>query len=425
MSLLDSLLAADLPEDALLPLRRAGRERLAALGLPGPGDERWRYSPLSALKRREFRGMDRPGDDRVTVSLSLLAEIEKARPRLVFVDGGFRAELSDIDGLPEGVTIGTALVDGDPDQARSRVSDAFVAANLALAEQGVRIRVAEQVRVAEPVQLFWLDRAGAGAGIRHHRIEIDLAAGSALTLVEQSLAEAEAKDDAALGNRLMQVRLAAGACFHHLLSASARERASVISNTEYRLGAEASVLHFELCPGGALYRHALDVELAGAGACFRSGGVQALAERRHAEIAIAVRHLAPDTRCDLIWRGLAEGRGRLAFGGRLLIAAGADGSDARMSSKNLLLSKHAEIDTRPVLEIYADEVKAAHGATVGSLDEAALFYLRSRGLPEPLARTLLTRAFAFEALAAVEDATISARAETLIAKLLPELADVG
>jgi Fe-S cluster assembly protein SufD len=149
--------------------------------------------------------------------------------------------------------------------------------------------------------------------------------------------------------------------------------------------------------------------------------------RSHLDTQLDIRHAARDTRCDLLWRGLAAGRGRLAFHGGIHILAGADGAEAALSSKNLLLSDQAEVDTQPVLQIDADEVKAAHGATVGRLDPAALFYLRSRGLPENEARALLTLAFCREALSLLGDeptvlALVSPRLEARLAQVgeLPE-----
>src|SRR4029077_2317458 len=125
--------------------------------------------------------------------------------------------------------------------------------------------------------------------------------------------------------------------------------------------------------------------------------------RRHVDTRLGVSHVVGETSCELLWRGLAAQRGKLSFHGGIEILAAADGSDARLSTKNLLLSPNAEIDTQPVLLIHADEVKAAHGATVGQLDEHALFYLRSRGLPPDEARHLLIAAFCAAALAGVPD----------------------
>ena len=143
-------------------------------------------------------------------------------------------------------------------------------------------------------------------------------------------------------------------------------------------------------------------------------------KRRHADVNIDARHRAKHTRADIVWRGLADQRGHAIFAGQLIVEEGADGADAALSNKNLLLSPHAEIDTRPVLEIYADEVKAAHGATVGRLDERSLFYLRSRGISEAEARRILQLAFAREPLLQLSDAGLRDIALGALAAVLPE-----
>ena len=141
----------------------------------------------------------------------------------------------------------------------------------------------------------------------------------------------------------------------------------------------------------------------------------ALRARQHADTHLVVRHAARDTACDIAWRGVADERSRGVFHGGIGVAPGADGSDAQLSSRNLLLSPAAEIDTQPVLEIHADEVKAAHGATVGQLDDHALFYLRSRGIPLGLARQLLVAGFCRAMLEGIEPAALRAPLESLLA----------
>ena len=166
--------------------------------------------------------------------------------------------------------------------------------------------------------------------------------------------------------------------------------------------------------GAGLSRHELNIALQGEGASAIAGGVLLADGRRHLDTRLGIRHQARNTRCELPWRGLADERGRAVFHGGILIQAGADGSDAALSNKNLLLSDSAEIDTQPVLVIHADEVKAAHGATVGRLDEDALFYLRSRGIGREQARAMLVRAFLREPLSVLDDAAL---AEALAARI--------
>ena len=190
--------------------------------------------------------------------------------------------------------------------------------------------------------------------------------------------------------------------------------ATLIARTDAVLASKAEYRRVDLELGAGLSRHELNISLQGEQARVIAGGALLAAGRQHVDTRLGVEHIARDTTCDLRWRGLADGRGRVAFHGGITIRAGADGSDATLSSMNLLLSDSAEIDTQPVLEIHADEVKAAHGATVGRLNDTALFYLRSRGIPEPQARALLTLAFCKEVLLVLGDPVL---AETLSGKL--------
>jgi Fe-S cluster assembly protein SufD len=168
-------------------------------------------------------------------------------------------------------------------------------------------------------------------------------------------------------------------------------------------------------------RHDLAVNLLGDRARLVSRGVFALRARQHADTRLDISHTARDTACDIVWRGVADGRSRGIFHGAITVNPGADGSDAQLSNKNLLLSDSAEIDTQPVLEIHADEVKAAHGATVGQLDERALFYLRSRGLSADEARSLLTLAFCRVAFDSIENEVLREHIDALFLERLPRI----
>jgi Fe-S cluster assembly protein SufD len=171
--------------------------------------------------------------------------------------------------------------------------------------------------------------------------------------------------------------------------------------------------------GGALARHDLWAELVGDAAAFHTHGAFLPDGRQHMDTQLAIHHRARDTVSSSTWRGVASGRGRGVFRGAILVAAGADGADASLGNKNLLLSPQAEIDTKPELEIYADEVKAAHGATVGQLDERALFYLRSRGIPGAQARTLLTTAFARAPFESLSNEALRQHIDQLLLSRLP------
>ena len=198
--------------------------------------------------------------------------------------------------------------------------------------------------------------------------------------------------------------------------------AALVTRTDAGLARSATYLRLDLELGGALSRHELNVALQGEGAQVIANGVLLADGKRHLDTRLGIDHVARDTRSELLWRGLGAGRSKAAFHGGITIREGADGSLASLSNKNLLLSAGAEIDTQPVLEIHADEVQAAHGAAVGQIDATAMFYLRSRGIPEEQARALLTAAFCRETLRVIEDAPLR---ELLLAKVDAALARLG
>ncbi|MDE1886194.1 MAG: Fe-S cluster assembly protein SufD [Xanthomonadaceae bacterium] len=201
--------------------------------------------------------------------------------------------------------------------------------------------------------------------------------------------------------------------------------ASLYRRTRITLGAGAGFDSTHALCGGRFQRFDIAADLAGEKAVLTARGVFALRGREHVDVHLDVRHAARDTLSDVSWRGVADGRARGILHGAITVAQGADGADARLHTRNLLLSPHAEIDAQPVLEIYADEVKAAHGATVGQLDERALFYLRSRGVPHAAARSLLIAGFCREAFERIDDADLSARLDSLLDAHMPQRADAG
>jgi Fe-S cluster assembly protein SufD len=422
----DALADAALPPSGIAWLDAARRENLdafAAAGLPDKRVEAWKYTPLRALSQRMFQPGDAQAASRAVDAQALA--LPGGGPRMVFVNGVFRADLSTLDALPAGLTLqplSQALHEpAEPLRfALSRhyrdAGDAFARLNAALAGDGVVLRVAAGVRVAEQVQLVFVG-APAGADLAWHaRNVIELGEGAALDLIEHHLASGEQRD---LGTLVSDVLLRDGARLQHTLLQNAAEGSSLVRRTQLHLGAQAHATMHLLELGGALVRHDLQAELNGDGARLDTRGAFVLHGRQHLDTQLAIRHQARDTVSSSQWRGVADDRSRGVFRGAIVVAPGADGTDASLGTKNLLLSAQAEIDTKPELEIYADEVKAAHGATVGQLDERALFYLRSRGVPLEQARGMLTAAFCRAVLDEVPQADLRERLFTLLLEHLP------
>lgn len=403
-------------------LRREALARSLEVGLPGPRAERWKYTPLRRLAQRSFVPAE-------PVSAAALAGLNLPDgPRLVFANGHFVADLSDLAGLPEGVELGT-LAQALNRAVSSELSflarrfdaddEVFARLNLALATEGMVLRVAPGVKVAEPIHLVLVGtpaEADSAFALRHL---IELGDGAELTVVEHHLCTAK---HAHLDNQLMQVQLGEDACLFQLRIQQESTDATSILRTDAGMARKARYHRLDLELGGGLSRHELNVALHGRGAHLHANGVLLGDARRHLDTRLGIDHVALDTSSLLEWRGLASQSSHVVFHGGILIRPGADGTDAQLSNKNLLLSEQAAIDTQPVLEIHADEVKAAHGATVGNLDPMSLFYLRSRGLPKAQANAVLTAAFCREVANVFARGALRETAESVLDARLDGLA---
>ena len=390
-ALLDSLAGADAATGALAAIRRDG--------LPGARTESWKYTSLRALERRTFAAADATAP---TVDPAVFAGIPA--PRLVFVNGRPAPEHSDLGALPPGVSVASVAAP-TPAAPIGGAEAVFARLNAALATEGLSIVVEAGVQTGATVHLVFVGTAAGEDRAWHLRHRIQLGAGSRLALVEYHLA---ADGHRHLDNTVVDILVGEDAHLEHVRLQRASDGATTLLCTDAALASDARYLRVDLELGAALSRHELNVRLAGDRACVQASGVLAADGRRQVDTRLGIEHVGRDTGSTLLWRGVGSGRGRVVFHGGITIHAGADGSDANLSNKNLLLSEQSEIDSQPVLVIHADEVKAAHGATVGQLDATALFYLRSRGIPEPEARQLLMAAFVREPLSAIADEALRA-----------------
>ncbi len=403
---------------ALLDSLLAGHEGPAAqaitsAGLPGPRSEAWKYTSLRALERRTFMAAQP-----VAVDAALLASIPA--PRIVFVNGHFDASLSMLGALPRGLRIDTSETGSAPTATLETRSgdEVFAALNVLLARGGARIHAEGDIQT--PLHLVQVGRSGDADIASHLRHAITLEAGASLTLLEHHVADGT---HAHLANDHLDVVLGEGAKLRHLRVQDDALAASRVLRSDATLATRARYVRLDFELGAALSRHELNVRLDGEGATVEAGGVLLADGRRHLDTRLQITHAAKDTRSALPWRGLADGRGRVAFHGGIRIDAGADGSQADLQNRNLLLAEGAEIDTQPVLVIHADEVQAAHGATVGQLDATALFYLRSRGIGEFQARRILTAAFCRDLLSVIDDAAVRTLVEARLDGALARMQD--
>ena len=390
-------------------------------GLPGRRSEAWKYTTLRALERRTFSYAD---DGVAALDPALIAGIPT--PRLVFVNGVHDAAHSDVSALPAGIELGvyqaaTASAPDVPTSTHNRSDDVFARLNEALATTGTALRIEAGITIDAPIHLVFIGMPAGSDLAWHLRHDVELGEGASITLAEHHLAGGAHRH---LDNASMALRLGKHAQLRHARIQDAADGATCFLRTDAVLADDASYRRLDLELGAALSRHELNVRLEGRGAHLVSNGVLLADGKRHLDARLGIEHIGRDTVCELLWRGIGADRGRSVFHGGITIHEGADGSDANLSNKNLLLSANAEVDTQPVLVIHADEVKAAHGATVGQLDPTAMFYMRSRGLPEADARRLLTTAFVREPLAVIASASVrdglEARLENALASLVGE-----
>ncbi|MCE9664324.1 Fe-S cluster assembly protein SufD [Halomonas sp. M5N1S17] len=412
------------PEPTWIAARRqAGAARFEALGFPDRRVEAWKYTDVRAIARGDFALTD-SADFSPASAAALTLPI--AAHRLTFVDGVFSAALSDLGELPAGVAVlplSQALAEnheavGGPLGRLTGVEfSPFSALNTAFMEEGAVVRLAPGSVVEKPILLQFLSRANAQPVMSHPRVLIEAGARSQATVIEHHIGESEAAN---FTNLVDEVMLDRGAILTHYKLQEASLKDLHVASIHVEQGRDSRYTSFNLNLGGSLVRNDLVVDLNGKGAEANFNGLFFAQGRQHVDNHTLANHNAPLTFSNENYKGILDDRARGVFNGRVVVKRDSQKIEAHQSNANLLLSDRAEIDTKPELEIYADDVKCSHGATTGQLDEEAVFTLRTRGIDEQTARGLLTLAFAGEVMERVELEAVAERVELAVAGKLPE-----
>jgi Fe-S cluster assembly protein SufD len=398
--------------------REASFERFRTLGFPGPKAEAWKYTSLRPIARERF-ALPAPVDiDRAALAPYLLQEPDALR--LVFLNGVLASHLSDdVSAVSDGSvqSFAAALEGGSAaDLDESDEERSFTALNAALASDGGIIRVAENARLPGPVQLLFVSLGQDQPAIVSPRNLIELGAGARLDLVETHLMIGSSRPLTNLVNRVIVGR---GAELNHDRLQVGDPAGQFIGKTFYQVSADVRLTQTLATLGGAMVRNEVEAVLEGSGIALQLNGLYLTRGRQHVDNAIQVEHAAPNSTSDQFYKGVLDERGRAVFAGRILVQRVAQKTNAYQNDANLLLSPDAEIDTKPELEIFADDVKCSHGATAGELDERELFYLRSRGLDPAMARSLLTFAFADEVVERFSNPEAARHAKREVLRWLP------
>jgi len=385
---------------------RAARLRawFVAHGLPTTRAEAWRYTALDDVTAALGRaGPPPPVEPEVTGALVGELAGDHGGPRLVCVNGRVRADVSDLHAVPSGVWLGgRGWEDGDEDPP-----DGFAALNELAGTDAATVLVGAGVRVDEPLHVVHLVVPGRAVAAVHPRTVVGVGDGSVVEVVETYAGLA----GEAITVTNASTRILAGDSSHvtyHRVQVEADD-ALHVGATRVEQAAGSHVRATSVMTGASVARSAIEARLSGAGAEIDLRGLYLPAGRQRHDNVVTVDHVAPHCRSTQLFKGVVDDHGRGSFTGHVIVRHGAAGTDARQTNRNLVLCPTAQADTRPWLAILADDVRCAHGATVGRLDDEALFYLRSRGIPLPESRALLVAAFVGEVLEGLSPASLRER----------------
>lgn len=403
-----------LPDNGLGQLRQDALASLVNSPLPGLKNEDWKYTDLDEIVQISNAWLG-AGGGATTVSDAAVSAISTGLDIdwLVVRNGHVNpSELAVVEQA--GLHIAPLSSNATLQPIDSPLSDL----NTALLRDGISIVVDEGCRCARPVGLLFIDDVAESSGASHSRVDIVMANDSSASFVEYHVSAGNA---AHYANSVIDLTISDGASVEFL---RVQERGDLHSQTgllRARLGASSKFMHGAFDFGGKLVRNDLHIEINGSDAHTDFCGLYLAREGQHIDNHTRVDHRVGPARSYQEYRGILHGRSRCVWNGKAIVHAGADGTDANQANHNLLLTERCEVDAKPELEIYADDVKCSHGTTVGQLDANALFYLRTRGIDDPTARQLLTRAFAerIVATAPVQELheRISVRVSTKLAQM--------
>lgn len=390
-------------------VRRKAFEDFSATGLPTRRLEAWKYTDLRMLLRSVAPlalSPDSAARARAAAAVKSL-EIHDSQ-KLVLVDGVFAPELSDA-AVNEGVrfqTLQSILSDESnavrADLLKTLVSDPMLSLNAALATDGVVVFILADARPMKPVHIVHVTTASNVSVATRSLIKVD--AKAKVTLVESFVsaegAQAYQTHDATV------LWVGDGAEVQHIRLMEEADDAANISTAVVTMGSDCQFNTFSLTSGGAVSRYQSFITLAGENSSLTTNGVNLLRREQHGDCTFVIDHAVPNCTSREVFRAVLDDRARSVFQGRLVVKPDAQKTDGKMMTRALLLSDDAEVDNKPELEIFADDVACGHGATVGALDESLLFYLRARGLPEHEAQALLIQAFVGETLESIADESL-------------------
>ncbi len=384
----------------LQTLRRAAGERFAQIGFPTRRDEEWRFTNVSSLAEKPFKPVSRESSALRPDGLAPFTYAGLTGPQLVFVNGHYQPGLSRLEGLPTGVTV-SALSEAlktDADAVENHLgrqaafqTQNFVALNTAALEDGAFVHIPRNAVVEEPIHLLFVSSATDGPTVSHPRTLILAGENSQATIVESYSGPA---DHVYFTNAVTEVVTGENAVVDHYKVQRESLKAYHIATLQVQLGRASNFSSHSIGLGGLLVRNDANAYLGGEGGECTLNGVYLANDHQLVDNHTAIDHAMPHCNSHEVYKGILDGHARGVFNGKIFVRLDAQKTDAKQTNQTLLLSNDAQINTKPQLEIFADDVRCTHGATIGQLSADALFYLQARGIPKDQARALLTYAFA-------------------------------
>ena len=409
-----ALADAAVRDDALSAWRAEARQQLAGLPFPSARTEQWKYTRLSVLEKG-YLARTAPALSEANLPFALPAAL--APYRLVLINGRYQPALSTLPA--QGVTL--TRLDGSEAVALTVTQDSlrtpFAWLNSAALEDGLVLHIADNVALDGPVEVL-LVSSGDETAVCHPRLRLHLGAHSKATLLERYTGGGQV-----LTNAVTELFTGAGSTLMHYRLQAEQDDALHIGTLVLNPGRDSEASSVQLMQGSALRRNDVRVLLDGSGAHARLNGIFVGRGSSHTDNQICVEHRVPHATSEQNFKGMAGDKAKLVFNGRIHIFEGARGTSAELSNKNLLLTNGAEVNTKPELEIYNDDVKCSHGTTCGQLDAQALFYLRARGVPADDAKRMLAFGFVNELLAALPDDAVAEWAQPWLEQALAGAAE--
>ncbi|HEY8185578.1 MAG TPA: Fe-S cluster assembly protein SufD [Pyrinomonadaceae bacterium] len=414
----------DAAESWLQRVRENAMVRFDELGFPSVKDEEWKYTNVAPIAKANFTPLTTESAAAISdaKSFASFGIVEARDSQLVFVNGALRDDLSRLTGLPEevvAVDLSEALADERyAEIARAHltrhadyIANSFTALNTAFVGHGAFVYIPKGVKVEAPLHLLIISDPSDPQKVTFPRVLLVAEENSSATLIESYVSAADATY---FTNAVVEIALADGARLEHYKVQREGGGAFHVATTAADLGPNSSYDVTTITLGAQLSRHDIKVTMDHEGAECRVDGLYLVTDSQHTDTHSVIDHRKPHCTSHQLYKGILDGKARAVFNGKIFVRHDAQKTDAMQTNKNLLLSNEARVDTKPQLEILADDVKCAHGAAVGQIDEEELFYLETRGLHYDLARNLLTYGFAEEVIGRIKIDSIRAQLDEAV-----------